>query len=670
MLVLLILLFTIHLPTNVSAQGPLTPSADAPSAPNKTRNATELDVDCNGILLTYNIDNMTRIRPFLKDNKTQPYGFGATASMRNSYTVTLRNYTLLIAFKHREIIVDIENGVLTEDYPLPYNTTLSNFTSFQGYPNPDLPTPIATAGDIKKIYSNISIIGTLFGSIHPMPTNLSLGDPSWDCSNMTVYTEYPNSTSVCCVPNPAQMPKEDIISTDGIYDRLIDPSEYKPRNAGNISITYDVMLTYPGSYLAQITIENKDLLTRLDDWELSWKWKRNEFIYNIKGAYTSETGSSECLFGPQGKFYKEMDFTNVSNCQRNPTILDLPPWRYNDSDVGRIPFCCRNGTIYPKIVNASAYKSAFQILVFKMPPDTDRFRLYAPDNFTITSKSSSSHKYTCSQPMRVSPSDFPDPSGLSLNSTAVASWQVTCNITNNLARKCCVSFSSYYNASIMPCRTCACGCPAQIDGPPCSKTTPAILMPQEALLLRYDNRTMKQLQWADKNRFTLPDPLPCGDYCGVNLNWHIVNQTARNDSYNARLTIMNWDSTNYANWYVAVQVNPLYVQYTGSAGYNTTTAGNGMIILMGNVNTSYLLGVNDDSHPGMHQGVIMFQESRGAELVSGDGNPVKVYFNGEECSMPEGILSDTPSWGHKMSANSVFGILLCLLVFSFLVIGL
>ncbi|KAJ3691844.1 hypothetical protein LUZ61_021008 [Rhynchospora tenuis] len=573
------------------------PKVAAPPPPKPDRPD---EIECNGILLTYNVDNMTKIRPFTTDKSVQPFGFGATAALENAYTITLRNYTLLITYQHKEILVSMNGGVLTEDYFLPYNTSEAPFVSFSGYPDADLPTPIATGGDLKKFVHNITLKGTMFGWVNPLPKKMVLG-----------------------------------------------------------------------SYLAQVTIENKDMLTRLDGWQLSWKWKRNEFIYQIKGAYTTVTGSSECLFGPQGKYYQGMDFTNVTNCQRNPTVIDLPPWRYNDSDVGRIPFCCRNGTIYPKMVNASAYKAAFQMLVFKMPPDLDRFRLYSPQNFTLTSTNRLSHKYNCSEPLFVNPNEFPDPSGLTMNATAVASWQVTCNITDSPVRKCCVSFSAYYNESVMPCRTCACGCPARSSGPPCSTSEPALLMPQDALLQRYDNRTLKQLQWADKNHFTLPKTLPCGDYCGVNLNWHILNQTRDKDAYDARMTIINWDNTSYVNWYVAVKMNPAYTEFFDSDGYNVTTVGNDTLILMGNVNSSYLLGVTNKSHPGMHQGVLLFNQLMGMNLKGGDGNPVKVYFNGEECTMPEGILDDTPSSsGYRPGASSVIHFILGAFLFAFVMIRL
>ena len=40
-------------------------------------------------------------------------------------------------------------------------------------------------------------------------------------------------------------------------------------------------------------------------------------------------------------------------------------------------------------------------------------------------------------------------------------WNVTCTYSQYLASKypsCCVSFSSFYNDTIVPCAKCACGC--------------------------------------------------------------------------------------------------------------------------------------------------------------------------------------------------------------------
>lgn len=42
-------------------------------------------------------------------------------------------------------------------------------------------------------------------------------------------------------------------------------------------------------------------------------------------------------------------------------------------------------------------------------------------------------------------------------------WNITCSYTQQLAHKaatCCVSFSAWYNDTIVPCTKCACDCPA------------------------------------------------------------------------------------------------------------------------------------------------------------------------------------------------------------------
>ena len=119
----------------------------------------------------------------------------------------------------------------------------------------------------------------------------------------------------------------------------------------------------------------------------------------------------------------------------------------NNSDLGMIPFCCRNGTILPPAMNQTKSVSAFQ-----MPNEFNRTQLIPPQNWNMGEVN---QDYQCAPPVRVSPSRFPNPTGLSSESTAIASWQVVCNKTESKGAtpRCCVSFSAFFNDSVVPCNT-------------------------------------------------------------------------------------------------------------------------------------------------------------------------------------------------------------------------
>lgn len=200
-------------------------------------------------------------------------------------------------------------------------------------------------------------------------------------------------------------------------------TKFLPRQHGDLSFMYDVIQVYSGSYLAQVTIDNHGALSRLDRWNLTWEWMRGEFIYSMHGAYTHMKDSADCLYGPAGQYYQSLDFSQVMNCQKKPVITDLPADRYNDSKVGRIPFCCRGGTILPKEMDESKARSIFQMTVYKMPPDMNQTALSPPQKWKITGLINSTYK--CTAPIRVQSTEFSDPSGLDAITTAIASWQVS-----------------------------------------------------------------------------------------------------------------------------------------------------------------------------------------------------------------------------------------------------
>lgn len=425
--------------------------------------------------------------------------------------------------------------------------------------------------------------------------------------------------------------------------------EFLPRQNGDLTIMYDVTRTYSSNYFAQVTISNHNPLGRLDNWKLSWDWMNGEFIYAMKGAYPDVLDTTDCIFGKQGQYYQDLDFYNVLNCETRPTIIDLPPTKANDTSLGLIPFCCRNGTILPPLMDPSKSISAFQMQVYKMPPQLNRSELSPPQNWNISG--TLNPDYQCGSPVRVSPSQFVDPSGLPSNSTAVASWQVVCNITQpkGASPKCCVSFSAYYNESVVPCKTCACGCPST-PSQTCSTTAPAVLLPSEALLVPFENRSALTKAWAELKHLTLPNPMPCGDNCGVSINWHLYTDYSR--GWTARITIFNWDETNYADWFVAVQMDKAAPGFQKMYSFNATALDgvNNTIFMQGLEGLNYLVAETDGANPqkdprvpGKQQSVISFTKklTPGINVPDGAGFPSKVFFNGEECSLPSVIPIST-----------------------------
>ncbi|XP_062189541.1 COBRA-like protein 7 [Phragmites australis] len=639
--------------------------------------AAQPDAGCNGILLTYTLEGRNKIRPFVPAADSQPYSFRANATVLNSGTRPLRSWALLLTFAHGEILVGVDGAVLTSGGNLPYNTTAAdagNATSFSGYPQTDLLTPIATAGDLSKIQGTVKLVGTLFAGPQPfvpLPSALSLADPSYTCPPPTNVS---TSLSTCCVLKPTA-------ATDATAGNAsdMDPARtFLPRGTGDLVITYDVLQAHENTYLALVTLENNAPLGRLDGWQLSWEWQRKEFISSMRGAYPLKLDTSGCLYGPQGKYYKGVDFSKVLNCDRRPVVIDLPPSRANDADIGRINHCCRNGTILPKSMDVAQSKSAFQMEVYKMPPDLNRTKLYAPVNFRIAGASPLNPEYACGQPVPVSPSEFPDPSGLASTTLAVATWQVVCNISTSTSSKseasrpprCCVSFSAFYNESVIPCKTCACGCPASRPAvyASCSTTAPSMLLPPFALLMPFERRAKEALWWADQKRFSVPNPMPCGDFCGVSINWHVA--TDFTGGWSARLTLFNWDDVDMPEWFAAIVMDKAYDGFEQAYSFNATAVGNSTIFMKGREGFNFLIkesnmsGV-DYAVPGKLQSALSFTKktTRGIDVVAGDGFPSKVFFNGDECAMPQRI----PSQGVKTRANrGVIHMLLCLVASTFL----
>ncbi|KAB2056692.1 hypothetical protein ES319_A11G120000v1 [Gossypium barbadense] len=603
---------------------------------------------CNGIFLSYNYTGGHAIPP--TDPTNQAYRFESTLTVLNNGRHELKSWKAFVGFQHQELLVSASNAVLADGSSFP--AEVGNGTVLAGFPISDLKSAVETAGDRAQMEVRVGLVGTQFGVAAPdvpMPLNISLVNNGYSCLNAT--NQGNNVMHVCCIQDDINSD-----SNNGVND------EFLARQEGDLVIMYDVIRAYTDNYWAQVSISIHNPLGRLDKWQLSFDWMREEFIYAMRGAYPYVVDTTDCIFGRQGQHYKEMDFSQVLNCERRPTIVDLPPTRANDSILGRIPFCCRNGTILPPLMDPSKSISSFNMQVYKMPPDLNRTELVPPQNWKING--TLNPEYECGSPIRVTPSQFPDPSGLPSATASIASWQVVCSITQSkqAVPRCCVSYSAFFNDSAIPCNTCACGCnsnPSQT----CSATEPALLLRPNALRIPFENRTAEQLSWADIKQRSVPNPLPCGDNCGVSINWHLLSD--HKDGWTARITLFNWGDSSFEDWFAAVQLDKAVPGFEEVYTFNGSKllGSNNTLFMQGRPGLNYLLAETDGAKPkkdprlpGTQQSVISFKKKStpGIEVAAGDGFPTKVLFNGEECALPTRLPSKAPMVSGR---SSVFGFL-------------
>ncbi|XP_019458562.1 PREDICTED: COBRA-like protein 10 [Lupinus angustifolius] len=606
----------------------------------------DLELDsCDGIFLTYTLVSREKEYPHVKNVAKQAWAFKSMATLMNVGDEELKDWKMYIGFQHKEILVSADGAVpidAEEDFP----TSVGNGTTLAGNPVTDLKTAIETASDFNQMSVKVQMSGTQFGlgkGGKPMPKSIKLVNDGFKCP---AATRKGSRMSVCCKKDPKAKAK------------LLKKTKFPPRRYGDLTIAYDVLQAFSNNYYAQVTIENNHPLGRLDHWNLTWEWQHGEFIYSTKGAYARIKDPSECLYGPAGKYYGSMDFSQVANCQKKPILSDLPSERKDDEKVGKLPWCCRNGTVLPPIMDKSKSKSLFQLQVFKMPTDENRTAITPPMKWHIDGVINP--QYKCGPPIRVDPQEFPDPTGLKAIETAVASWQVVCNITKPKPQtnKCCVSFSAFYNESAIPCNTCACGCN---DVRKCNNKASPMLIPPDALLVPFANRSQKAIAWAKLKHLKVPNNLPCGDNCPVSINWHV--NTDHKAGWTARITIFNWADYTFDDWFTALKFDRYFEDFEDVYSFNgTRIPGIKTIFFQGVKGLNYLAGETNGTHeydprvPGKQQSVVSFNKKNVEHFdITRDGFPSKVYFNGEECALPP--IRPMKSSGHHQSSISLLAII-------------
>lgn len=146
--------------------------------------------------------------------------------------------------------------------------------------------------------------------------------------------------------------------------------------------------------------------------------------------------------------------------------------------------------------------------------------------------------------------------------------------------------------------------------------------------------------------------MPCGDNCGVSINWHVATDYRR--GWSARITIFNWGGTNFADWSAAVELKNAAPDYEKAYSFNGTLVAvdgkNTTILMEGLPGLNYLVAEVDGKNPskdyrvpGKQQSVISFTKklNRDIKVKAGDGYPTKVFFNGQECRLPSMLPSSS-----------------------------
>ncbi|KAG4402430.1 hypothetical protein GLYMA_02G196100v4 [Glycine max] len=219
------------------------------------------------------------------------------------------------------------------------------------------------------------------------------------------------------------------------YDPL-DPN-------GNITIKWDIISWTPDGYVAVVTMYNFQQYRHISvpGWSLGWTWAKKEVIWSMIGGQTTEQG--DC------SKYK----ANIPHCcKKNPIVVDLLPGTpYNQ----QISNCCKGGVLSSWAQDQSKAVAAFQVSVGSA--STTNKTVKVPKDFTLKAPGPG---YTCGPATIVKPTQFLQPDKRRVTQ-ALMTWNVTCTYSQFLAQRtpsCCVSLSSFYDNTVVPCTTCACGC--------------------------------------------------------------------------------------------------------------------------------------------------------------------------------------------------------------------
>ncbi|KAJ7299887.1 hypothetical protein O6H91_Y122700 [Diphasiastrum complanatum] len=424
---------------------------------------------------------------------------------------------------------------------------------------------------------------------------------------------------------------------------------------GNITIKWDVMSWTADGY-ATVTMLNYQQYRHIDSpgWTMGWHWAKKEVIWNMQGAQAT-------LQGDCSKFHGNIPHC----CKPDPTIVDLLPGvPYSMQSAN----CCKGGVLSSFAQDPANAAASFQVIVGNSGNTNTTVRL--PKNITLMTPGPG---YTCGPAKKVKASLFPSPDGRR-HTQALMTWNVTCSYSQFLAQRaptCCVSFSSFYHDSIVPCRACACNCqpnktrnalPNQlITGPQCFDPDDAFALPPPSSTGATTTVIRNQ---------PIPPLLYCShDMCPIQIHWHVkVNYV---QYWRVKIAITNRHVKNYTLWNLVVQ-HPNFNNLTESFSFTYKP-----LTPYGSINdTAMFAGMkyyNDmlmEAGPnGNVQSEVLLQKDSRFTLSQGWAFPHRVLFNGDECVLPSpDSYPYLPNGSHKLQAGfalilaMVSGVALLLLV--------
>ncbi|CAN1244053.1 COBRA-like protein 1 [Linum perenne] len=231
---------------------------------------------------------------------------------------------------------------------------------------------------------------------------------------------------------------------------------------------------------------------------------------------------------------------------------------------------------------------------------------------------------------------------------ALMTWNVTCTYSQTLAQKtptCCVSLSSFYNDTIVPCPACSCGCRSNIT---------------------HSRSCASVVSNLGKNSLAPPPPplVQCTNHmCPIRVHWHV--KLNYKQYWRVKVTITNFNyAMNYTQWNLVVQ-HPNFDNLTQIFSFNYKSLNpyasiNDTALLWGVKFYNDLLMQAGPS--GNVQSELLFQkETTTFTFDKGWAFPRRIYFNGDNCVMPP---PDAYPW--LPNSSSRLGISLSLLLITIL----